>query len=89
MHDCAYTHPTHTHTHTDYIASSIPSSVTISAGDSRTCFNGTIVDDQAQEDTESFTLNIVGTGPDGVVVDQGTTEIVIVDDDGELLLKHS
>ena len=74
---------THTHTHSDYRPATIPSSVTILAGDDRVCFNGTIVDDEeAGEGIESFTITITSVGPEGVGITQQMTEIFIADNDG-------
>ena len=79
-HTCTHTH---THTHSDYRPDTIPSSVTILAGDDRVCFNGTIVDDEeAGEGIESFTITITSVGPEGVGITQQMTEIFIADNDG-------
>ncbi len=71
--------PTH---HTDFNAGSIPTSLTIPAGETRACLEGIIVDDRIVENTESFTLVITGVTPGGVVISGNTTVISITDNEG-------
>ncbi len=71
--------------HTDFNAGSIPTSLTIPAGTTNACFEGMIVDDSIDEDTESFTLVITGVTPEGVVIGGDTTVISITDNDGVFL----
>lgn len=79
--------PTFTHTHTDYNASSIPSSLTVLAGTLEECFNGDIVDDgTVGEGSESFILRITSAGPSGVTISRETTRVIITDSTGELLV---
>ena len=73
-----------TRTHTDYRASSIPSSLTIPAGTMEVTFTGDIIVDYTPgEGVESFTIRITSTSPSGVTISQETTEVFITDITGE------
>ncbi len=62
----------------------IPS--TTSTSPRRECFGITIRDDDIDEDTESFTVNLaLAEGTSGVIVYPNITEIFILDDDGNLI----
>ena len=65
-----------------YDPDSIAWNVTIIVGNTRECFNVTIIDDTVEEVTEIFTFHITGVIPDNIDVFRGTTEISILDNDG-------
>ncbi len=54
----------------------------------RECFGITIRDDDIDEDTEFFTVNLaLAEGTSGVIIYPNITEIFILDDDGSSYLK--
>ena len=58
--------------------------ITLKSDARRSCFNGDIInDDIALEGVETFSLNIEKPVLGRVVVDQNTTNINIIDDDGK------
>ena len=59
--------------------------MTFLSGQSRSCYNQSVVNDNAPEDTESFNVSIVDN-PDITIGDPGTTQINLADDDGRELL---
>ena len=67
----------------DYIASSIPSTIVITAGDMEECFIVDIVDDEVYEVPELF--QITARFQDSTTPD-ATVGVTINDDDGERLL---
>ena len=72
---------------TDYTSGNVPTTVIIPAGDRRTCFNSSSLedDDDAMEPDETFMLNITMTNPDDprIFVGVPTTTVIIVDSDGK------
>lgn len=69
--------------YTDYDLSSIPSSVTLEPSSDRTCFNGTILNDQVGlEETESFGLRISDPAMPGIRIGTEITTVIITDDSG-------
>ena len=63
-------------------------SVTIPGNASRMCFTSdSVIDDNEDEDDKTFVLEIVEVDPDDprVNVTDGTTTVIIVDNDGKLI----
>lgn len=84
--------------HPDYDPSQIVSMVTIPANESQVCFTSTSIEDDSepQEPDEIFKLRITSTVPTNpeIVISPDTTDIIIVDDDGNkrreiVCLSHS
>ena len=78
----------------DYNPANVPSTVFIPASSLSICFvSNSIIDDQiALEFDETFSLSIDQAGPDSggqITIANGSTVIIIVDDDGECIIRQS
>ena len=72
--------------YTDYGPSSIPGTITITSAEELVCFNGTINDDVLGfEGDEQFSLTLSNPSPSEVFIGQGTTTIIIQDNDGQFI----
>ena len=66
----------------DYVADSIPASITFGPSITRLCFNVTIVNDGITERQEQFSISFQRAGRGSA---DATAQIVIVDDDGMVI----
>ena len=67
----------------------MPTTVTIPGDSSRMCFTSdSVIDDDEDEDVETFILEIVEVDPDDprVNVTGGITTVIVVDEDGEFIV---
>jgi hypothetical protein len=59
--------------------------LTFGSGVSRLCINVSVIEDSEVEGTEVFEVSL-GTEDDAVLIQPNTTLVVILDDDGELII---